>query len=174
MGAISGTGVWADNGFLASLMTTQGWTTGQPIPAPVLQRELPPADYPEVWSVIGEASGWDVDELDVTFPDGSYLGDERPVTFVVDELEFAASLRFPYSYTITIHVPPEARAEEEEREEEDIDVADALAEVQAHRRSLGQTPLDPRGAGWTEQDVLDEAGRIRRLPNHLMPPERTA
>lgn len=44
-------------------------------------------------------------------------------------------------------------------------VARALAEIQAHRRGMGLRPLDPAASGWTEQDVLDEAERIRRLQN---------
>lgn len=50
--------------------------------------------------------------------------------------------------------------------------AQALDEINLHRRRLGQTPLDPASVGWSDQDVLDEAERVRRLPNvagHLMP-----
>lgn len=43
----------------------------------------------------------------------------------------------------------------------------ALKTIQAHRRTLGMGPLDVHGAGWTEEDVLDEAQRIARLPNPL-------
>lgn len=43
----------------------------------------------------------------------------------------------------------------------------ALLRIQEHRRHLGMQPLDVRAAGWTDQDVLDEADRIERLPNPL-------
>lgn len=45
------------------------------------------------------------------------------------------------------------------------DVASALARINTHRRSLAMSPLDPASVGWTDQDVLDEAERIVRLPN---------
>jgi hypothetical protein len=39
----------------------------------------------------------------------------------------------------------------------------ALDEVNRHRRSMGQSPLDPVTAGWSERDVELEAARIRKL-----------
>lgn len=39
----------------------------------------------------------------------------------------------------------------------------ALLEIQAHRRQIGQVTLDPEAAEWSEQDILEEARRIRRL-----------
>ena len=47
------------------------------------------------------------------------------------------------------------------------DVEAALREIQVHRRLLGMRPLDTASAGWTEQDVIDEADRISRLQNPL-------
>jgi len=47
------------------------------------------------------------------------------------------------------------------------DVEESLRQIQAHRRALGMRPLDAHAAGWTEEDVLDEAERIRILPNPL-------
>lgn len=41
------------------------------------------------------------------------------------------------------------------------EVERALEEINAQRRELALPPLDPEGAGWTEQDVLEEAARIR-------------
>ena len=46
-------------------------------------------------------------------------------------------------------------------------VLDALAAINRHRAAMGMGPLDVQAAGWTEQDVLDEAERIARLPNPL-------
>ena len=39
----------------------------------------------------------------------------------------------------------------------------ALAEIQAHRRRIGQAPLDPERAEWSEEDIIQEAARIRKL-----------
>lgn len=39
----------------------------------------------------------------------------------------------------------------------------ALQTIQAHRRAIGQAPLDPAAAGWTEKDIVEEAARIREL-----------
>ena len=39
-------------------------------------------------------------------------------------------------------------------------VSTALAKINAHRRALGISPLDPTAAGWTEEDVLLEARRL--------------
>lgn len=53
------------------------------------------------------------------------------------------------------------------------DYGQALDAIARHRRQIGVAPLDPVAAGWSEQDVIDEAERIRRLPNvagRLMPP----
>lgn len=49
------------------------------------------------------------------------------------------------------------------------EVARALAEINRLRASIGLSPLDPKAAGWTDQDVIEEAARIR-LKNRLMPP----
>lgn len=46
-------------------------------------------------------------------------------------------------------------------------VEESLRQIQAHRRTLGMGPLDTAAAGWTEEDVFDEAQRIARLPNPL-------
>lgn len=43
------------------------------------------------------------------------------------------------------------------------DVERALREIQAHRRVIGMRPLDPHAAGWSEEDVILEAERIRSL-----------
>lgn len=45
-------------------------------------------------------------------------------------------------------------------------VEDALDAVNRQRARFGQPPLDPESAGWTEEDILDEAARIR-LKNRL-------
>lgn len=45
--------------------------------------------------------------------------------------------------------------------------ARALEEINRHRAAIGMPPLDIRASGWTDQDVLDEAERLRRLPNPL-------
>lgn len=47
------------------------------------------------------------------------------------------------------------------------DVETAMREIQAHRRALGMPPLDAHAAGWTEDDVLLEADRLRRLSNPM-------
>lgn len=39
----------------------------------------------------------------------------------------------------------------------------SLVEIQAHRRQIGQPPLDPESAGWSDKDVVKEARRIRQL-----------
>lgn len=44
---------------------------------------------------------------------------------------------------------------------------EAIKEINRHRAALGMPPLDVRTAGWTRQDVIDEAQRIARLPNPL-------
>lgn len=44
------------------------------------------------------------------------------------------------------------------------DVSRELAEINAHRRSLGMRPLDPASAGWSDDDVVTEAQRLRRNP----------
>jgi hypothetical protein len=38
--------------------------------------------------------------------------------------------------------------------------ATALAQINRHRRSIGQAPLDPVAADWSEQDILAEARRL--------------
>jgi len=45
----------------------------------------------------------------------------------------------------------------------DPKVQAALEAINRHRRKLGQRPLDPTAAGWTSEDILLEAQRIRRL-----------
>jgi hypothetical protein len=45
--------------------------------------------------------------------------------------------------------------------------ARALEMINRHRADIGMGPLDVRAAGWTEQDVVDEAQRIARLTNPL-------
>lgn len=58
---------------------------------------------------------------------------------------------------------------------------DALVVLDRHRRALGMGPLDRRRAGWSDQEILDEVGRLRRegilrenplsqLRRRLMPP----
>ena len=51
--------------------------------------------------------------------------------------------------------------------DEGFEVANALQAINRHRARLGQRPLAPVAAGWTDQDVLDEAERIARLSNPL-------
>lgn len=41
------------------------------------------------------------------------------------------------------------------------DVAQALAQINAYRARKSLRPLDPVAAGWTDQDILDEAKRLR-------------
>lgn len=57
------------------------------------------------------------------------------------------------------------------------DLARAVERVTQHRRGLGLPPIDFQASGWTEDDILAEAERIRR-PNpllaSLMPPGRKA
>lgn len=50
------------------------------------------------------------------------------------------------------------------------DVTRALAAIQRHRTRLGMGPLDPKLAGWSDEDILREAERIARLPNPLRDP----
>lgn len=38
----------------------------------------------------------------------------------------------------------------------------ALDVLNRHRRSIGMSTLDPKAAGWTDQDVLDEVDRLER------------
>lgn len=45
------------------------------------------------------------------------------------------------------------------------EVQQALERINEHRRQIGQRPLDPAAAGWSDEDVLLEAERIVRLPN---------
>jgi hypothetical protein len=33
---------------------------------------------------------------------------------------------------------------------------------------MGMSPLDPAGAGWTEEDVILEAEHVSRLPNAIL------
>lgn len=47
------------------------------------------------------------------------------------------------------------------------DVERALQAINRQRASVGLAPLDPQQAGWTDEDVLEEAKRIR-LKNRLM------
>jgi hypothetical protein len=47
----------------------------------------------------------------------------------------------------------------------DVELGQALAAINKHRRKLGMSKLDPVAADWTEEDILVEARRIRRLPN---------
>lgn len=42
------------------------------------------------------------------------------------------------------------------------DVEDALRTIQKHRRLTGLQPLDAHAAGWTEEDVVLEAERLKR------------
>lgn len=44
------------------------------------------------------------------------------------------------------------------------EAARALDELNAHRRALLMPPLDPAAAGWTPEDVILEAERLRRNP----------
>lgn len=44
-------------------------------------------------------------------------------------------------------------------------VAAALQAINTHRARIGQPKLDPGSAGWTDQDVLDEALRIGTIRN---------
>lgn len=39
----------------------------------------------------------------------------------------------------------------------------ALEEINKHRRAIGQRPLDPKAAGWTDQDLFAELKRIRSM-----------
>lgn len=48
------------------------------------------------------------------------------------------------------------------------DVTDELAQINAHRRSLGMAPLDPASAGWSDEDVVIEARRLRSNPRDQM------
>lgn len=47
--------------------------------------------------------------------------------------------------------------------------AAALAAINRHRVQIGMPKLDPAAAGWTPEDVFDEAERIRRLAPLLSP-----
>ncbi len=49
--------------------------------------------------------------------------------------------------------------------EDDASAGEALEFVNRHRRRLGMSPLDPAVAGWSVDDVVFEAARIRRLAN---------
>lgn len=55
--------------------------------------------------------------------------------------------------------------------EQPPEVTNALQRINAHRRTLGMSPLDPVRHGWSDEDVLLEADRIGRLSNlaGLMP-----
>jgi len=52
---------------------------------------------------------------------------------------------------------------EEMLEDAQAGIPEALETIQAHRRRIGQRPLDPKGAGWEPEDILAEAERIRTL-----------
>lgn len=54
----------------------------------------------------------------------------------------------------------------------DLRVEEALAAINKHRRRLGQRPLDPRQAGWTDEDILIEAARIGALPQSRTPTQQ--
>lgn len=46
----------------------------------------------------------------------------------------------------------------------------ALHAIDVHRAKIGMSPLDPGRAGWSDEDVVLEADRIKRLANlGLMP-----
>lgn len=49
------------------------------------------------------------------------------------------------------------------------DVSRELAEINAHRRALGMRPLDPAIAGWSDDDVVAEALRLRANPRDVLP-----
>ena len=42
-------------------------------------------------------------------------------------------------------------------------VQEALEVINQHRRRVGQPELDPEEAGWSDQDILAEADRLRRV-----------
>lgn len=49
--------------------------------------------------------------------------------------------------------------------EQPPELAAALQAINAHRRALGMSPLDPQSSGWTDEDLLIEGERIARLAN---------
>lgn len=55
--------------------------------------------------------------------------------------------------------------------EQPPEITSALQVINAHRRALAMTPLDQEALQWTDEDVLLEAQRIKRLANlgRLMP-----
>ena len=53
------------------------------------------------------------------------------------------------------------------------DVEAALRKIQGHRRGAGLPPLDTGASGWTEEDVIFEAERLKREglvsnPEHVL------
>lgn len=77
----------------------------------------------------------------------------------------------PGAYGDAVATIAEAIQEYLDIPEQPPEVTAALDAINAHRRSLGMSPLDPVSAGWTAEDVVAEAERIVRLPNlgRLMP-----
>jgi len=47
-------------------------------------------------------------------------------------------------------------------------VDEALEAINRHRQSLWMEPLDPVASGWTDEDVIQRASEIERLPNPLV------
>lgn len=89
-----------------------------------------------------------------------------------DAIEQAAprDLRDQDAFDEFLNIAPGRIAEHLTRDTAHARIADveaALREIQAHRRRLGMPILDVHAAGWTEQDVILEAERIRTLPNPM-------
>ena len=80
------------------------------------------------------------------FPEGEYLFDEYGNTEI------------PWI------VPLSTAAAPSEGQQREVEVA--LEEINRQRARSGQTRLDPSSAGWSDQDILEEAARIR-LKNGL-------
>jgi hypothetical protein len=51
-------------------------------------------------------------------------------------------------------------------------ISDELSIINEHRRKIGMTPLDPDASGWTDEDVMLEAQRIRALNPRQLARER--
>lgn len=114
-------------------------------------------DEAREWTEWALARCGDPDALYEKYPSSEY-GYQGPKTV------FTSRTMVPWGPRVTgRHPGPPAEARSRE-------VQDALGEINRHRSRMGLSPLDPAAAGWTDQDVLDEAARIRRLANSGMMP----
>lgn len=159
----------SDPGYIANIIEGELKRFEHDPNAPLI--ETPPQVSPDWWRGKKEHfTGWPYEDLidatDIDPPAGADPATVRAAR--------AATMRIAWSYATKIRPQlseflewaPYRIAEHvtaKTRHTRIAGVEKALREIQTHRRAIGMPPLDPQAAGWTEEDVIHEAERIRRL-----------